>query len=53
LKILAQKHDYVVVDGPVGALDLAPVAAALSVGSEALHPVGALDPEIGGIQPPR
>jgi 23S rRNA (cytosine1962-C5)-methyltransferase len=50
LRILAQEHDYVVVDGPAGALDLAPVAAALSVGLDELHPVGELDPEVGGVQ---
>jgi 23S rRNA (cytosine1962-C5)-methyltransferase len=50
VKVLAQKRDYVVVDAPAGAPDPAPVAAALSAPSDALHPVGAPDPEVGGLQ---
>jgi 23S rRNA (cytosine1962-C5)-methyltransferase len=50
VEVLERKQDYVVVDRPAGAVELAPVAAALSVEANALHPVGEIDPEVGGIR---
>jgi hypothetical protein len=50
VKVLAQTEDCVVADGPAGDVDLAPVAAALSLDPAALHPVDELDPEVGGVR---